>query len=185
MGNEDRDVAEKPRRKRATKRATAMRDMRIVRALAHGESIDEIALREGLTLRRARERVAAVVARRALEPTETFIAVQITRLNETMLVAYAAMKDGNMAAVDRVLKITREYDRYHGLALTLARRAGATAEAHALGAPTALAALAAPAQFEIADAAGDAGTPAPDSPSTDGRPSGRPLVGAGRGGGSY
>ncbi len=128
MGNEDRDVAEKPRRKRATKRATAMRDMRIVRALAHGESIDEIALREGLTLRRARERVAAVVARRALEPTETFIAVQITRLNETMLVAYAAMKGGNMAAVDRVLKITREYDRYHGLALTLARRAGASGE---------------------------------------------------------
>ncbi len=139
MSNEDLDVAEKPRRKRATKRATAMRDMRIVRALAHGELIDEIALREGLTLRRARERVAAIVARRALEPTETFIAVQITRLNETMLVAYAAMKDGNMAAVDRVLKITREYDRYHGLALTLARRAGASGEADALAAPIALA----------------------------------------------
>jgi len=49
--------------------------------------------------------------------------VQIARLNEAMLIAYGAMKDGNLAAVDRVLKITREYDRYHGLALTLARRA--------------------------------------------------------------
>ncbi len=128
MGSEDRGGAAKPRRKRATKHATVMRDMRIVRALAHGETIDEIALREGLTLRRARERVAAVVARRTLEPTEAFVAVQIARLNEAMLVAYAAMKDGNMAAVDRVLKITREYDRYHGLALTLARRAVATEE---------------------------------------------------------
>ncbi len=178
MGNEDRDVAEKPRRKRATKRATAMRDMRIVRALAHGELIDEIALREGLTLRRARERVAAVVARRALEPTETFIAVQITRLNEMMLVAYAAMKDGNMAAVDRVLKITREYDRYHGLALTLARRAGATAEADALAAPIALAALAAPAPAAELEDRRDRAS-APDSPSTDADPSGRLLVGAG------
>ena len=122
--------------------------MRIVRALAHGETIDEIAVREGLTLRRARERVASVVARRALEPTETFVAVQIARLNETMLVAYAAMKDGNMAAVDRVLKITREYDRYHGLALTLARRAGAAAAADGLAAPIALPALAAPAALE-------------------------------------
>ena len=49
--------------------------------------------------------------------------MQIARLNEAMLIAYGAMKDGNLAAVDRVLKITREYDRYHGLALTLARRA--------------------------------------------------------------
>ena len=137
MGDEDQQGAAKPRRKRATKRATAMRDMRIVRALAHGETIDKVAVREGLSLRRARERVAAVVARRALEPTEAFIAVQIARLNEAMLVAYAEMKDGNLAAVDRVLKITREYDRYHGLALTLARRAGAAegAGADALALP--------------------------------------------------
>src|SRR5271165_6625177 len=113
-----------PKHKRASRRETAQRDARIVRALAHGEPIDEVAAREGLSLKRARERVAAAVARRAPEPTENFVAVQIARLNEAMLIAYGAMKDGNLAAVDRVLKITREYDRYHGLALTLARRAG-------------------------------------------------------------
>ena len=64
------------KRKRATRRETAMRDARIVRALAHGEPIDEVAAREGLTLKRARERVSAVVARRAPEPTEDFVAVQ-------------------------------------------------------------------------------------------------------------
>jgi hypothetical protein len=102
-----------------------------VRALAHGEPIDEVAAREGLTLKRARERVSAAVARRAPEPTEDFVAVQIARLNEAMLIAYSAMRDGNLAAVDRVLKITREYDRYHGLALTLARRAGTAEDAGA------------------------------------------------------
>ncbi len=125
------------KRKRATRRETAMRDARIVRALAHGEPIDEVAVREGLTLKRARERVAAVVARRAPEPTEDFVAVQIARLNEAMLIAYGAMQDGNLGAVDRVLKITREYDRYHGLALTLSRRAEPTnaAGADALALP--------------------------------------------------
>ncbi len=175
MGNEVQGCTAKPRRKRATKRATALRDMRIVRALAHGETIDEIALREGLSLRRARERVACVVARRTPEPTEAFIAVQIARLNEMMLVAYAAMKDGNMAAVDRVLKITREYDRYHGLALTLAR-GRASAEADALAAPVALAALQAPTAFEAP------ALPADDEDRGDRTPAA--LVGAGSGGGS-
>ena len=128
-------------RKRATKRETALRDARIVRALAHGEAIDEVAAREGLTLKRARERVAAVVARRRPDATEAFVAVQVARLNEAMLVAYGAMKDGNLAAVDRVVRITREYDRYHGLALTLSRGPGAAPPVapEALAPPTALA----------------------------------------------
>jgi hypothetical protein len=40
-----------------------------------------------------------------------------------------------MAAVDRVLKITREYDRYHGLALTLARGKAAKAAGDRVGRP--------------------------------------------------
>jgi hypothetical protein len=31
-----------------------------------------------------------------------------------MLVAYSAMSNGNLHAVDHVLKIVRELDRYHG-----------------------------------------------------------------------
>ncbi len=133
------------KRKRATRRETAIRDARILRALAHGETIDEVAVREGLTLKRARERVSAVVDRRAPEPTEDFVAVQIARLNEAMLIAYGAMRYGNLGAVDRVLKITREYDRYHGLALTLSRRPEPPSAGDTLAPPFALAALEAPA----------------------------------------
>lgn len=139
MTEQEQVMTPTTRRRRATRRETALRDARIVRALAHGETIDEVAAREGLTLRRARERVSAVVARRAPGPTEDFVAVQIARLNEAMLIAYGAMQDGNLAAVDRVLKITREYDRYHGLALTLARGAGAAPGPEPLAAPVALA----------------------------------------------
>ncbi len=161
MDERKQEIAEKPKRKRATRRETALRDARIVRALAHGEPIDEVAAREGLSLKRARERVAAVVARRTLEPTEDFVAVQIARLNEAMLVAYGAMKDGNLAAVDRVVRITREYDRYYGLALTLARRAGPFQPAGPVAElfsspPSALSQAVAeppPALFEEADAA--------------------------------
>ncbi len=144
------------KRKRSTKRETAIRDARLVRALARGEAIDEVAAREGLSLKRARERVAAVVARRAPEATDDFVAVQIARLNEAMLMAYGAMKDGNLAAIDRVVRITREYDRYHGLALTLARRAGADDATAALAAPPSLPALIPP-----APAQGLAGAEAP------------------------
>ncbi|HZZ63425.1 MAG TPA: hypothetical protein VFE63_20040, partial [Roseiarcus sp.] len=49
-----------------------------------------------------------------------FAQLQMRRLNEAMIVAYSAMGNGNLKAVDRVVKITREYDRYAGLAQALA-----------------------------------------------------------------
>jgi hypothetical protein len=107
MGRTDDDSAPKPKRKRATRRETAMRDARIVRALAQGEAIDEVAAREGLTLKRARERVA-VVLRRAFELAEAFVAVQIARVNEAMLAANSAMRGGDLAAADRVVRIIHE-----------------------------------------------------------------------------
>ena len=48
------------------------------------------------------------------EPPAEFVALQVSRLNEALLVAYGAMSGGNLRAVDRVVKIVRELDRYHG-----------------------------------------------------------------------
>jgi hypothetical protein len=58
-----------------------------------------------------------------------------------MIVAYAAMSNGNLKAVDRVVTITREFDRYHGFALSLAALAAAPP---ALASPAAQPALAPP-----------------------------------------
>ena len=43
-----------------------------------------------------------------------FVATQVSRLHEALLVSYSAMSGDNLQAVDRVVKIVRELDRYHG-----------------------------------------------------------------------
>jgi DNA-binding CsgD family transcriptional regulator len=100
--------------RRAARRTKAEREMRIVRLLNGGVSIDEIAVREGVSLKRMRAVVQQILARRALQPPAEFLALQVSRLNEALFVAYNAMSGLNLQAVDRVVKIVRELDRYHG-----------------------------------------------------------------------
>ncbi len=130
---------QKPLRKRSTKREMALRDARLIRALAAGQSIEELAAREDIPLRRARERVSAILSRNPDPPAE-FASLQMRRLSEAMIVATAAMSEGNLRAVDRVVKITREFDRYAGLAHSLA----AVAPSPPLPPPSAPLALAPP-----------------------------------------
>ena len=102
------------RRKRVTKRDLARRDLRLLEQLAAGATIEEIAANQGISLHHARRRKAAILAERAIDPPHEFIRLQIRRLSEAMLVAYCAMTDGNLKAVDKVVRIVRELDRYHG-----------------------------------------------------------------------
>ena len=80
----------------------------------------EIAASEGLTLKRMRNLVREILAERMPQPPAEFLALQVSRLNEALLVSFSAMhepKEGtNFDAVDRVVKIVRELDRYHGFA---------------------------------------------------------------------
>jgi hypothetical protein len=104
----------KPERRRATKRDLAKRDLRLIEKLAAGVTIEEIAASEGISPQWARARKAAILAQRAIDPPHEFMQLQIRRLSEAMLVAYSAMSAGNVKAVDQVLKVVRELDRYHG-----------------------------------------------------------------------
>jgi hypothetical protein len=79
-----------------------------------GLSLAEIAAREGLSERGMRKYVRALIARRGLEATDEFIAVQVNRLNEALRKSYGAMSDKDLATVDRVVRIVRELGRYHG-----------------------------------------------------------------------
>jgi len=58
--------------------------------------------------------VREILARRAPQPPAQFLALQINRLNEALIVSYSAMSRANLQAVDRVVRIVRELDRYHG-----------------------------------------------------------------------
>ena len=104
----------KPRRRRITKRELAKRDLRFVEKLAAGATIEEIAASEGISVKWARERKAAVLASRVIDTPHEFIKLQIRRLSEAMLVSYSAMSLGDLNAVDKVIKVVRELDRYHG-----------------------------------------------------------------------
>ena len=93
--------------------------------LNRGVSIPEIAAREGVTEKRMRAVVRNILARRMPEPPAEFLDIQKSRLNEALLVAFGAMSGSNLKAVDRVVKIVRELDRYHGL-VGAERRASAS-----------------------------------------------------------
>ncbi len=107
------------RRKRATKSEMALREARILEWLTAGLSTADIAAREGLSLRRMREMAAEIFARRPIDQPAIFLQAQIRRLSEAMLVSYSAMSDGNLKAVDRVVKVARELERLHGFAPAL------------------------------------------------------------------
>ncbi len=107
----------KPRRQRATQRELVLRDARIFERFAAGATLEEIALRERLTPRRVRERLTEIYARHAEQSPAEIAQLQLRRLGEAMLVSWSAMSGGNLDAVDRVVRITREMDRYHGFSI--------------------------------------------------------------------
>ena len=92
------------------------REQLIVDYLNRGVSVAEIAARVGIGEKRMRAVIQEILARRMPAPPEEFVAIQTSRLNEALLVAFSAMGPTNLKAVDQVVKIVRELDRYHGFA---------------------------------------------------------------------
>jgi DNA-binding CsgD family transcriptional regulator len=109
-----------PEARRAARARRADREQRIVSLLNRGVSVAEIAVQEGRSVSRMRALVREILARRMPQPPAEYLALQIGRLNEALLVSYSAMhnkqKGANFEAIDRVVKIVRELDRYHGFA---------------------------------------------------------------------
>jgi DNA-binding CsgD family transcriptional regulator len=134
------------RRRLQARQAKAERSVKLFNLLKAGVPIAEIALQEGLSVRRAREIVREILERREVDPPAGFVQLQIGRLSDAMMVAHAAMMEGNMQALDRVLRIVGELDRYHGFR---GEKAGPSADATpALAAPTPALALPAPTETE-------------------------------------
>jgi len=98
----------------ARQRERAAEDIRLMTLLSAGMGTDDLALQEGVSPRRMRDRIAAMLTRRAAEPPASFAPLQAARLGDALKVAYAAMMDGDLRALDRVLRIGRELERYQG-----------------------------------------------------------------------
>ena len=97
-----------PRRKSADLR------LAIMEGLTSGLSVPHIAKATHKTTRRVRQIVADMLERRELDPAGGFAQLQIARLNDAMAVAHTMMMNGDLAALDRVVKVAGELDRYHG-----------------------------------------------------------------------
>ena len=100
---------------RAARLAKFEREQLIVDYLNRGVGVAEIAMRFDLSEKRMRALVREILARRAPAAPAEFAAIQVNRLHEALTIAYSAMSGGNLRAVDRVVKIVRELDRYQGL----------------------------------------------------------------------
>ncbi len=61
--------------------------------------------------------VRKILAERMPQPPGEFLALQVSRLNEALLVSYSAKHNSatgtNFQAVHRVVRIVRELDRHH------------------------------------------------------------------------
>ena len=89
------------------------REQLIVEYLNRGVSVAEIAARVGVGEKRLTRDCGNSRPLHAA-PAGEFVAIQLSRLNEALLVAYSAMSPLNLKAVDQVVKIVRELDRYGG-----------------------------------------------------------------------
>ena len=79
-----------------------------------GLTVAHIARVERLTVRRVRQIIGEMLASRKIDPPAGFDQFQIARLSEAMIVAPTMMMQGNLQAMDRLIKLTSELDRYHG-----------------------------------------------------------------------
>jgi hypothetical protein len=100
----------------APRRRTAHQRLRIQERLTMGLTVAHIARVEQLTVRRVRQIIAEMLASRESDPPAGFVQLQIARLSEAMIVARTMMMQGNLQAMDRLIKLTSELDRYHGFA---------------------------------------------------------------------
>ena len=104
--------------RRKASNAKADRERQTVSLLKRGLSVAEIASQSRISIKHMRNLVRKILAERMPQPPAEYLALQVSRLNEALLVSYGAMHNSatgtNFEAVDRVVRIVRELDRYHG-----------------------------------------------------------------------
>ncbi len=130
------EPAPPPPRRTAMRRATAERKLRILERLTAGVSVAHIARTEDLTIRRVRQIIAEMLASREVDPPAGFVQLQIARLGDAMQVAHTMMMEGDLKAMDRVIKLAGELDRYHGYGRAEIAAAPTPAPPPRLSAPT-------------------------------------------------
>lgn len=90
------------------------RAKRIVDALVDGADIDSIALQERLPPKEVQAILRDELGRRWVPPVADFAKIQIARLESLCQRVMDRVDSGDIAAIDRALRIIDRLDRYHG-----------------------------------------------------------------------
>ena len=102
-----------PKRRLSAHELLIRRD-RIFARLLEGQSHAAIAEAEGITTRRVREIVDDGLSYEGVDPREDFVHVQVARLEEALRLIEQKIAEGKLNAIDRLLKVLAQLDRYHG-----------------------------------------------------------------------
>ncbi len=103
------------------------RERLIVECLCHGLSVADIAAQLDVSEKRMRAIIREILASRMPAPPEEYVAIQVSRLNEALILAHSARTELALKKVDRVLRIARELDFDHGFGAAKRRRSRSVA----------------------------------------------------------
>jgi len=88
------------------------REMRVLDALKSGASLSAIARQEGVSPRRMRDLVNALLAtHEGLEPADGLTQIRSHRLDQALEAVIGEMRTGSSAAIGQLIRVLREFER--------------------------------------------------------------------------
>jgi DNA-binding CsgD family transcriptional regulator len=112
------DIEPAPKGRRISAHTMGLRRRRIFARLREGQSYDEIAEEEGLSVTRIRQIVSEVLKKRAVDSGSELAKLQLERLGPVMQLASDAIAAGDVSAIPAYLKVLDKFDRYQAVAGT-------------------------------------------------------------------
>ena len=101
-------------RKRRVKVARSRQDL--FDLVASGYSHERIAREMKVSVATVRREVDRVIAARRLDAPERYVHLQVARLNKALELVVSVVEADGIKAVDPLIKLVAQLDRYHGLA---------------------------------------------------------------------
>jgi hypothetical protein len=109
---------EEPARERASvparKRARPSQGPAVLAAMISGVALGEIAKTHELTLKRVEKLLRDELRKRWIAPAQDYARLQIARLEAIAVQLKEKCGNGDLPAIDRLLKVLDRLDRYHG-----------------------------------------------------------------------
>ncbi len=90
------------------------RAKRMIASLIEGADLEAIAVQERLPAKEAQTILREGLSQRWVAPVADFAKIQIARLENLCLHVMDRIESGELAAIDRALRIIDRLDRYHG-----------------------------------------------------------------------